>query len=1075
MRWIAGVLLLVGACTIELARRPRPPAPPPRSTHADLDIGMSTLASGLRVVTVRDPRASEVQVTMRYQIGARADDSRPGLAHLVEHLMFQQDLDGQPVFTRLEDIATYFNAETTFDATTYVARGPKPALDQLLAIEATRLEDRCKTLTDAAFARERQVVLGELAQRDQATTVYRAINVALYPDEHPYRQAIGGSGTSVGAITREQACAFADTYYAPNNAVLVVSGPLTQHELDVALANISGRVTRRVGAAERPLSAATFRAQHVEVPAPTDEDVLVLAWPLPLDPQLQANVRAIGAALPRLVDAEIKGSVTAIALGDGGAPLFGLAVVPDQGETFQQVVEGTRRGVARLPEAFTRSESLDEIAFDHVKQAAIYRFYADLEDGTGRDEQLAAAVLAGLQPRVAVSSRIAALEDLTMDDAGELAAKYFAVNTPTVVTLKASPGKKRGDKVSLRAPIHDFGQRRTAADPARANRPADSRANEPIGVKTRVLPNGLKVVLMPTTTLPTFEARLIFNAGTADESEGLDGVALLAAHTITWDLHHLDDAFAFVRIGGMRNADVDTDRTTFTARGLDGNFDVVLAGLRRWVCDGVYDDSASNFVGTMQSAAKRTNDQGLLTDMWRSSLFGANHPYVKAGLVRYANSALTLNDARGYRNAYYTPDNATLVIAGRFDPALADRWIDFLFADWAGHSAGRRLVPATPSAASIAKADDTTLVQMRVAIPITSQARAAHLVAAAMLSDIAKDVRYRLGAGYTFDAALAEKRLASFYVISGFVESERTKAAMDLVHDRIEELHRDPIAAARAFVTARDHVLTQLRSQIGSASALADRVERDIEMARAPLSDIDTARTVSALTIADMAGAIAELDLTRATVLMNGPAADIDPAFAALGRKPVYLTAPPVNVSSAAPGASTPSFAAEEQRVLRSEVMPALTTQPLQRLMWIGSVATAATGSDTSSNMLTGYSITAGVGYRYGWSNAIGAELSTGHVTASKTSAAGVPMQLGLVPIDAVTMWHLGSPRRTWGNLLLGLHVEHVGSDWRSAPVVGVEGGVDVVGRLGITLRWVQAVHSSFDYSTLGFGLAYRH
>ena len=163
------------SCNVELVPRPRPPSPPSRTSHLGLDIGMTTLPSGLRVVTVRDPRATEVQVTMRYQVGASGTDHILGGA-LRRDLMFQQDLACQPLFTHLEDTATYFNAATTYDATTYVSRGPRTALDTLLEIEAIRIEDRCKTVSDGAFARERQVVIAELDQRDQATEIFRALH-----------------------------------------------------------------------------------------------------------------------------------------------------------------------------------------------------------------------------------------------------------------------------------------------------------------------------------------------------------------------------------------------------------------------------------------------------------------------------------------------------------------------------------------------------------------------------------------------------------------------------------------------------------------------------------------------------------------------------------------------------------------------------------------------------------------------------------------------------------------------------------------------------------------------------------
>ncbi|HLL23930.1 MAG TPA: insulinase family protein [Kofleriaceae bacterium] len=1066
MKWLGLVVsvLVMGACALELSPRPRPPAAPPRSTSLGLAIDSRTLRSGLRVVTVRDPRATEVQVTMRYQVGAGADGDHPGIAHLVEHLMFQQDLDGQAVFTHLEDIATYFNAATTFDATTYTARGPTSALDKLLAIEAMRLEHQCGTVTDVAFMRERQVVLSELEQRDQAGAVYHAVHSGLYPEGHPYRQHVGGNSASVNAITREQACAFATTYYAPNNAVLVISGPLQEGELDAALAKIDGQIAKRIGTSPRQVPPVSTRPQHVEVPAPIDENVLVLAWPLPAEPRLRATVRAIGASLPRLVDAEIKGTVVGIELGDTSAPMYGIAVLPGDDETFKEAIEGTRRGIANLPSVFRDSQpdNVDQVLFDRVKQSAIYGVYAGLEDGSGRDERLAAAVLAGLDPRAAVAGELGALASLSRETAAELASRYFGVSTPTVVTLEASASKKRGDKLTLQAPTHDPRQRRTTVDPELAFKPAPLAANELAGAKTRVLPNGLKVVLLPVTTVPTFEARLIFGAGTADEPEAVRGVALVAAHTLTWDLHHINDVFAFVRAGGMRNTDVGTDRTSFSVQGLDMNLDVVLAALRRWVRDGVYDDSASNFVNAMRRVSKRTDDQGILTDAWRAALFGADHPYVKAGLARHANAALTVDDARGFRSRYYTPDNATLVIAGRFDAALADRWIDFLFADWSGRAAARQVRVATPQPASIAMAEDTTLVQLRIAIPAEVDDRARRLVTAALLGDIARDVRHRLGASYTFDAQLVEWPAASFYVIGGFVDAARAKEVFELLDHRIRDLRSNATAAASAFVIARSHVLTQLRSRIGSASALADRVHVDVEMARPPMSDFRTSRAVAGLTIGDMAAALAELELGRATMLVDGPAGDIE-ALAALGRTPAYVRAPDAVFSG--PGATPPVFTAAEQHVLRSEVVPALTLQPKPRLALVmtAHMTLSVTGLE---NVFSGYSLSGGVGYRYGFANAIGLHVSGGHLTSGDAST--------LVPINALAMLHLGGTGRTWADLLFGMHLERRGRDWSAAPLYGAQVGVDLLGGMGIGFRWESAFRTDDAYGAWSIGLGYR-
>jgi zinc protease len=1072
-------LLAVGGCVLELPPRPRPPAAPASSGGIGLAIDSTTLASGLRVIRVRDPRARELQITMRYAVGASSDGAHPGLAHFVEHLMFQQDRAGQPLFMLLEDTATYFNAATTFDATTYVTRGPTSALTTLLSIEAIRIEDRCKGLSEAAFVHEREVVLHELAQRDQASEILRAINVALYPEGHPYRASVGGSAASLDAITRDHACQFVDSYYAPSNAVLVISGPLETSEIDAALAQTFSRVTRRAGNTPRALPATVPHPRHVEIPAPLDDDALVIAWPLPLDPTLQAEVRAVGAALPRLVDAEIAGNVIQLELGDVGAPMLALAVVGGDNETLRQLVDRTRLAVAKLPGALhdVSVDNLADIAFDRVKQGAIYNSFSALQDGSDRDTQLARAMLAGVPPAAAIEGEIHTLRRLSAEDAAEIAKQYLAFDTPTVVTLKASATRRRGDKVSIRPAAHDFGQRRAPVDPAIASQPATSPiSTATVGSTVYTLPNGLSVVLLPVATVPTVEARLVFAAGSADEPSGLEGVAMFAAQTLTWDLRHLDDALAFIRAGGLRDADVSSDRTSFRVRGLDDHLDVVLAALRRWVCDGVYDNSAASFVNAMHREAKRADDQGLLTDAWRASLFGANHPYVKAGLVRYANRALRLEDARAFRIAYFEPTNATLVIAGRFDAALARRWVDFVFSSWRGVAAGRRRMPTAPQPAAIAKVDDTSLVQLKVALPAGSHTRAQLLVAAAMLSDIARDVRYRLGASYTFDAQLAESRLSTLLVLGGFVDSQRAREAVELIVSRVGELQRDPVAAARSFVVARNHVLAQLGTGLGSASALADRVERDIEIGRKPLSDLETADAVALLTIHDMTSTLAQLDLARAIVLMDGPANDIQPAFAALGRTPFYVQ--PSGATSNAPGTIPPPFYGEEQYVTRSQLVPALTLQPPSHLAWLVAAYTGFAGGLDNEQTFTGYTLAAGVGYRYGWTNALGVRLAVGRYARDVTTTGGLPRRESLLPLDVLAMWHLGSTKRSWGNLLFGFHAERdtaLMSTWRSSPLYGLEGGYDLVRHLGIAFRWERSLGNELDYFALSMGLVYRH
>lgn len=186
----------------------------------------------------------------------------------------------------------------------------------------------------------------------------------------------------------------------------------------------------------------------------------------------------------------------------------------------------------------------------------------------------------------------------------------------------------------------------------------------------------------------------------------------------------------------------------------------------------------------LQRQNKRMDDEGALTDAWRTARYGAGHPYVHADLPRYASTELRVEDAEQFRADYYTPDNATLVIAGHFDVALANRWIDFLFADWTGHAKPRRAAAATARPASIANLEDLAQMRLTLAMPAHSGERAQRLVAAAMLDAIARDVRHQLGAAYSFDAYLDEARLATSFVLDGWIDPARASEVMSAPRSR---------------------------------------------------------------------------------------------------------------------------------------------------------------------------------------------------------------------------------------------------------------------------------------------------
>lgn len=914
-RALITVIALAAWCA---ACGPRPPPAPPRQTSLGLAIASFAHApSGLRVVVVPDPRAAEVQVLMRYQVGAVDDPAgHAGMAHLVEHLMFQQraagaGAAGATLFARFEAAAAWFNAYTELDTTTFVSRGSPSRLAELLALEAARLAGGCHGLTSEAFSRERDVVVNELRENAAGVRTSEALYGALYPAAHPFRRSVGGTADSVAGISQAQACAFIAAHYAPDNAVLVVSGPATRAQVAAALATAlqpaevprgalrsfvqlgpAARSAMRRALAGRPAVPALTGAPHAAVAAHVDSPVVVLAWPLPRDPATRAELRALAGMVEARVDRAVDGRVSVRELGGERGAVIALVIDPDVDETPAEAIAAAARAIETAPAAF------DPTTFEQARQLAVYRLFARFEDGPARDAALADHVLAGRDPAAAARAEIAGIEALTAGRARSLVRAHLAFPAAAVIQLLPSaaiepPGSPAapapadadaGATIAAHAiagPLH-AASRQPPANPADALRPAPRTTDgDPLAAaRSYTLRNGLHVILMPLTSVPTVDLRLVFNAGTADEPATQRGVALVAGHALAAPAARTRD------IGPAASrveVEVDKDHTTFRVRGLDMHLDLLLTGLDRLVRTGAIDD------GLRYAATPADPDDDVL-DAWRAALFGDDHPYTQAGIWRHANfAALDRRTITAFRDAHYRPTGATLIIAGGFDPALAARWVNHVFGSWRGAARPRRNPPATLNPIALARHADTPQLAVDIALPLSPAARAANLIAAEMIRATVADVRHQLGATYGLDATLTESRLATELSISGLVDLDRAPTALRFIRDRLAHLATADAATASVFVAARRRVIAQLSSVSSGAASLAALAESSVDLGRPLALNRATAEHVRQLTLPALAPILSQVALDRAAILLRGPAPIVTATYRAIDRVPRVL------------------------------------------------------------------------------------------------------------------------------------------------------------------------------------------
>jgi zinc protease len=221
----------------ELNRAQGGPSPNPlpvQEKTAGPAISQAKLANGLEIVVIEDHRAPVVTHMIWYKNGS-ADDplGKSGIAHFLEHLMFKGTSNNpQGKFSELiAGLGGQENAFTSNDCTAYFQRVAKEHLAVCMDYESDRMKNL--VLTDEVVRPERDVVLEERRMRtesDPSEQLSEAVQAALFT-HHPYGKPIIGFAHEIESLDRDDAFAYYDRFYAPDNAILVVAGDVSPKDV----------------------------------------------------------------------------------------------------------------------------------------------------------------------------------------------------------------------------------------------------------------------------------------------------------------------------------------------------------------------------------------------------------------------------------------------------------------------------------------------------------------------------------------------------------------------------------------------------------------------------------------------------------------------------------------------------------------------------------------------------------------------------------------------------------------------------------------------------------------------------
>lgn len=191
-----------------------------------------TLPNGLNVILHRDASVPVVAVNLWYHVGSANERvGRTGFAHLFEHVMFEGSMHvPEGDFDNwLEAAGANNNGSTSNDRTNYFIDLPANALELALFLESDRMGFLLDEKAPAKVDGQRDVVKNEKRQSvDNQPYGQAFVELAslLYPPSHPYSWPVIGSMDDLTAASFEDVASFFRTYYAPNNASLVIAGDI---------------------------------------------------------------------------------------------------------------------------------------------------------------------------------------------------------------------------------------------------------------------------------------------------------------------------------------------------------------------------------------------------------------------------------------------------------------------------------------------------------------------------------------------------------------------------------------------------------------------------------------------------------------------------------------------------------------------------------------------------------------------------------------------------------------------------------------------------------------------------------
>ncbi len=802
----------------------------------------ATLDNGLRVVVVRNTLAPVVTVEINYLAGSNeAPAGMPGMAHAQEHMMFRGSagLPAAQLSTIMAAMGGDFDADTQQTVTQYFMTVPSEDVDTALHIEAVRMQDVLDS--EDLWKQERGAIEQEVAQdlSDPQYLFYTQVLKSLFAGT-PYATDALGTRESFQKTTGAMLRRYYESWYAPNNAILVIAGDVDPDRAIASARQLFGSIPRRELPPRPVVRLQPLKPASFQLDTDLGYGLAVVAYRMPgyHDPDFAA-AQVLGDVLD-----SARGDIYALAA-EGKALMAGFDVttLPDVGlgyamaafpkggdgpkmlATLKQIVEDyVAKGIPNdLVEAAKRRE---------IAQA---EFARNSISGLASEWSQALAV----EGRASPEEDVELIRKVTPADVSRVARKYLVNATATVATLvprasgEAAPGRATRGKES-------FAPRRAnpVAVPDWAKKALEVPSVPPSNLSpiTTTLANGIRLIVQPERISATVTVvGRIRNNPDLQTPPGQEGVSRVLAGLFDYGTQSLD-RLAFQKALDEIAAD-ESAGTDFSLQVLSAQFDrgvqlladnLLHPALPAPAFSIVQEQTRSTVEGEIDSPGYRA-DRALET-----ALYPKGDP-VQRRATPASVAALTLDAARAYYRAVYRPDMTTIVVVGDTTPEQARAIVERYFGEWRadGPKPETVLPPVPANAPAAVNVPDASRVQDQVTLAQTVGINRSHpdyytlqlanhiLAGGFYATRLYRDLREQAGLVYTVDAGLQAGRTRSTYSVEYACDPPNVSKARAMIERDLREM-QDQAVSPDELDRAKTLLLRQIPLSEASVGSIAE-------------------------------------------------------------------------------------------------------------------------------------------------------------------------------------------------------------------------------------------------------------